>query len=140
MPSLTRPASAYLVKALLTGWVLFSASSLTPSSTPSSTRGTWMTAMKTRGSPTGTSCRVLRRSKRLAGLVITPGTVCHSCFTHFPALTYRQSPNRPASMTDLQRLGVVYWKLSGEEDPKLQAIREVRGYSYKVCAGLGLQC
>jgi hypothetical protein len=43
-------------------------------------------------------------------------------------------------MTDLQRLGVVYWKLSGEEDPKLQAIREVRGYSYKVCAGLGLQC
>ena len=36
-------------------------------------------------------------------------------------------------MEDLQRLGVVYWKVNGENDPKLQAIRDVRGYSYKAC-------
>ena len=35
-------------------------------------------------------------------------------------------------MEALQELGVVYWKLDGEGDPKLKAIRAVRGYSYKV--------
>ena len=32
----------------------------------------------------------------------------------------------------LRKLGVLYWKVNGEEDPKLKAIRAVRGYSYKV--------
>ena len=41
-------------------------------------------------------------------------------------------------MEDLQRLGVMYWKLSGEQDPKLEAIREARGYSYKVCTEAGV--
>ena len=36
-------------------------------------------------------------------------------------------------MDVLQKLGVIYWKVDGENDPKLQAIRDVRGYSYKVC-------
>lgn len=32
----------------------------------------------------------------------------------------------------MKKLGVLYWRLKGEEDPKLAAIREARGYSYKV--------
>ena len=44
----------------------------------------------------------------------------------------RRTPNEAVSIDNLKRLGVLYWKLKGEEDPKLQAIREARGYSYKV--------
>ena len=35
-------------------------------------------------------------------------------------------------MDYLKKLGVLYWRVNGEDDPKLQAIRDVRGYSYKV--------
>ena len=38
-------------------------------------------------------------------------------------------------MEELRDLGVLYWKLDAdnhEHDPKLQAIREARGYSYQV--------
>lgn len=48
---------------------------------------------------------------------------------------YRQSPNIPADLRKLRDLGVLYWKLDAdkhETDPKLDAIRKVRGYSYKV--------
>ncbi len=44
----------------------------------------------------------------------------------------RLEPNETVSLEHLQKLGVVYWKVDGEEDPKLQAIRDARGYSYKV--------
>ena len=44
----------------------------------------------------------------------------------------RREPNEPVSMELLRKLGVLYWKVNGEEDPKLKAIRAVRGYSYKV--------
>lgn len=44
----------------------------------------------------------------------------------------RLEPNEPVSLEHLSKLGVVYWKVNGEEDPKLQAIRDARGYSYKV--------
>ena len=44
----------------------------------------------------------------------------------------RTVPNEAVSLDYLKKLGVLYWKLKGEEDPKLQAIREARGYSYKV--------
>ena len=44
----------------------------------------------------------------------------------------RLEPNEPVSLVHLQKLGVVYWKVDGEVDPKLQAIRDARGYSYKV--------
>jgi hypothetical protein len=44
----------------------------------------------------------------------------------------RRTPNESVSLDYLKKLGVLYWKLKGEEDPKLQAIREARGYSYKV--------
>ena len=36
------------------------------------------------------------------------------------------------SLEYLKKLGVLYWRVDGEDDPKLQAIRDVRGYSYKV--------
>ena len=36
------------------------------------------------------------------------------------------------SLDYLKKLGVLYWRVDGESDPKLQAIRDARGYSYKV--------
>jgi len=48
-------------------------------------------------------------------------------------LPHRQSPNKPCSLEQLRELGVLYWKLDAdkyEEDPRLQAIRKVRNYSY----------
>jgi 1,2-dihydroxy-3-keto-5-methylthiopentene dioxygenase len=56
----------------------------------------------------------------------------------------RQSPNVPASPADLRKLGVSYWKMDATSfsyptkalpyteatDPKLQAIRDDRGYDY----------
>ena len=36
------------------------------------------------------------------------------------------------SLDYLKKLGVLYWRVDGEDDPKLQAIRDARGYSYKV--------
>lgn len=48
---------------------------------------------------------------------------------------YRLELNEPVSLEHLKKLGVVYWKVNGEEDPKLQAIRDARGYSYKVKIG-----
>jgi cupin superfamily acireductone dioxygenase involved in methionine salvage len=45
----------------------------------------------------------------------------------------RQTPAKPASLAALQELGVLYWRLDAdahETDPKLAAIRKVRGYSY----------
>jgi 1,2-dihydroxy-3-keto-5-methylthiopentene dioxygenase len=44
----------------------------------------------------------------------------------------RREPNEPVSLQQLKELGVVYWKVQGEDDPKLQAIRVARGYTYKV--------
>ena len=44
----------------------------------------------------------------------------------------RRTPNQAVSLEHLKKLGVLYWRLKGEEDPKLAAIREARGYSYKV--------
>lgn len=44
----------------------------------------------------------------------------------------RKTPNEAVPLDHLKKLGVLYWKLKGEEDPKLKAIREARGYSYKV--------
>ena len=48
----------------------------------------------------------------------------------------RRTPNEAVSLDHLKKLGVLYWKLKGEEDPKLKAIREARGYSYKVLTAL----
>ena len=47
----------------------------------------------------------------------------------------RQQPNKPASVDTLRELGVLSWNLdadSFESDPKLQAIRKARNYSYQV--------
>lgn len=47
----------------------------------------------------------------------------------------RKEPNEPASLKQLAELGVLYWRLDAdkhETDPKLAAIRKVRGYSYMV--------
>mmetsp|Transcript_7245 Transcript_7245/g.14503 ORF Transcript_7245/g.14503 Transcript_7245/m.14503 type:complete len:202 (-) Transcript_7245:206-811(-) len=49
-------------------------------------------------------------------------------------LEHKQSPNKPCSLETLQSLGVLYWSMdpsSYPEDPKLKAIRKVRGYSYE---------
>lgn len=45
----------------------------------------------------------------------------------------RQTPNKPAAAAALAALGVLTWRLSGddwENDPKLAAIRKVRNYTY----------
>lgn len=45
----------------------------------------------------------------------------------------RQVPAKPAGLEVLQALGVLYWRLDAgahETDPRLAAIRKVRGYSY----------
>ncbi len=50
-------------------------------------------------------------------------------------LCCRLVPNQPASLEALRKLGVLYWKLDAdnhETDPRLAAIRKVRGYSYVV--------
>ncbi|CAE7545758.1 unnamed protein product [Symbiodinium sp. KB8] len=46
-------------------------------------------------------------------------------------LEHRQSPNKPATLEDLERIGVLYWKLSGDaDDEQLKKLREERGYNY----------
>lgn len=48
-------------------------------------------------------------------------------------LPHRREPNEPCSLGVLRELGVLSWKLDAdtwEADPKLDAIRKVRGYSY----------
>lgn len=47
----------------------------------------------------------------------------------------RCEPNEPCSLAALSKLGVLAWRLdadSHETDPRLAAIRKVRGYSYTV--------
>ncbi|RXM31038.1 hypothetical protein EOD39_7323 [Acipenser ruthenus] len=46
---------------------------------------------------------------------------------------HRLEPNMAVSLEELEKLGVLYWKLDAdnyETDPKLAKIREERGYSY----------
>lgn len=50
-------------------------------------------------------------------------------------LACRCEPNEPCSLSALRELGVLAWKLDAdnhETDPRLAAIRKVRGYSYTV--------
>ena len=48
----------------------------------------------------------------------------------------RQSPNKPCSLDTLGALGVLAYRLtqpdSPEMDPRLAAIKKVRGYTYEV--------
>ena len=49
-------------------------------------------------------------------------------------LPHQQTPNAPASVAAIRALGVVSWRLDAddtENDPKLEAIRAVRGYNYQ---------
>lgn len=46
---------------------------------------------------------------------------------------HRLVPNEPCSAEKLARLGVLYWRLDQskyEDDPRLEAIKKCRGYSY----------
>lgn len=45
-------------------------------------------------------------------------------------LPHRQEPNKPVTLETLEKLGVHYWNVKGEEDSKLQEIRKQEGYSY----------
>lgn len=48
-------------------------------------------------------------------------------------LPHKLEPNEPCSLETLRSLGVLSWKLDAdnyENDPKLEAIRKVRNYSY----------
>eukprot|EP00894_Picocystis_sp_ML_P003995 jgi/Pico_ML_1/54512/g4848.t1 len=48
--------------------------------------------------------------------------------------THKKEPNEPASLEELRKLGVLSWKLDPEVEEskeRLQAIREVRSYSYQ---------
>ncbi|GBF88850.1 1,2-dihydroxy-3-keto-5-methylthiopentene dioxygenase [Raphidocelis subcapitata] len=48
-------------------------------------------------------------------------------------LPHKRVPNKPCPLEALRRLGVLSWRLDAdrwESDPKLAAIRKVRGYSY----------
>ena len=52
-----------------------------------------------------------------------------------PSIACRLTPNKLASGADLAALGVLVWRLSGndfETDPQLAAIRKVRNYTYHV--------
>lgn len=47
----------------------------------------------------------------------------------------RLQPNEPCSLAKLRELGVLSWRLDAdnyEHDPKLEAIKKVRNYSYTV--------
>lgn len=49
-------------------------------------------------------------------------------------LPHRREPNEPVDVAELRQLGVLSWHLDAdahETDPKLQAIRDVRNYSYQ---------
>ena len=46
-------------------------------------------------------------------------------------LPHQFSPNQPVSLEQLSTLGVNYWVVKGEEDPKLQQLREQYNYNYK---------
>lgn len=44
---------------------------------------------------------------------------------------HRQEPNVPVSLEELEKIGVLYWKLSGNpDDEELIKIRDERGYNY----------
>eukprot|EP00878_Enallax_costatus_P002542 GHUV01002724.1.p1 GENE.GHUV01002724.1~~GHUV01002724.1.p1 ORF type:complete len:203 (+),score=49.96 GHUV01002724.1:194-802(+) len=48
-------------------------------------------------------------------------------------LPHKKEPNEPCSLAKLRELGVLSWKLDAdncENDPKLEAIKKVRSYSY----------
>ncbi|KAL3162382.1 1,2-dihydroxy-3-keto-5-methylthiopentene dioxygenase [Trebouxia sp. C0010 RCD-2024] len=48
--------------------------------------------------------------------------------------THKCKPDRPASIEQIRKLGVLSWKLNADnhaDDPKLKAIRAVRNYSYQ---------
>jgi hypothetical protein len=60
-----------------------------------------------------------------------------------PQPAARREPNKPATLADLAQLGVMTWQLDAdahEADPKLAAIRKVRGYSYTVGAARARAC
>ena len=58
----------------------------------------------------------------------------------------RQEPNKPATVADLKKLGIAYWKMDADAydypvkavpwdpkdatDPRLSSLRDDRGYSY----------
>lgn len=66
--------------------------------------------------------------------IAKPVACCSACC--------RKQPNEPCSLDKLAELGVLYWKLDAdkhETDPRLDAIRKVRGYSYVVSGLLALQ-
>jgi 1,2-dihydroxy-3-keto-5-methylthiopentene dioxygenase len=49
-------------------------------------------------------------------------------------LPHRRTPNMPCSPSSLRELGVLCWRMDADaypSDPKLKAIRKVRGYSYE---------
>ncbi len=44
---------------------------------------------------------------------------------------HQKSPNEAVSLDEIAALGVLHWSgLTGEDDPKLEEIKEERGYSY----------
>ena len=45
-------------------------------------------------------------------------------------LPHKKAQNEEVSLKELESLGVHYWNINGEEDPRLQEIREQYGYSY----------
>ncbi|KAL0622028.1 1,2-dihydroxy-3-keto-5-methylthiopentene dioxygenase [Plecturocebus cupreus] len=50
-----------------------------------------------------------------------------------PRQPHRRNPDRPVGLEQLQRLGVLYWKLDAdkyENDPELEKIRRERNYSW----------
>ena len=48
------------------------------------------------------------------------------------ALPNRLEPNVGVTLQELEKLGILYFTLSGPEDPELKKIKEQRGYSYEV--------
>jgi len=46
-------------------------------------------------------------------------------------LPNHRDPKVEVSLEELAKIGILYWKMEGPSDPKLQQLCEQRGYSYK---------
>ncbi len=98
----------------------------------SSKHGTWTTRQRISGRSTGAQSLINAQSSTSVRSTAVSGRV--RVLIH-RLCSRRQEPNVPAPGDALRKLGVLSWKLnqkSFEDDPKLEAIRSVRGYSYQV--------
>jgi hypothetical protein len=86
--------------------------------------------------PGAASSHLIPHSTPTTTTTAAPAAAAAAAARHTLALHgARLEPNEPCSLQTLRALGVLSWKLDAdkwENDPQLEAIRKVRGYSYTV--------